>query len=422
MADMKIKGKRIPLPGLRIQKSVLAVFLGFVIYILRGYKGIPFYTALSALQCMQPLNKSSFNMARKRITGTFIGAVFGVVSLLIELQIPEDQLLLIYLVVCLFCGIVLYATVLIKVTDSSYFSCVVFLSITINHVRDANPYLFAWNRVLDTLIGIALAILVNNIHIPEKRNDKVLFVSGIDDVLLDRSEKISAHHKVVLNRLMEHGCHFTISTTETPATIRELVGSITLKLPVIAMDGAILYDMDSREVLEKDLLSDAASARMIHFLDDLHVPCFINSIIDNQVLIFYEDSLSPAEQNVLERRRKSPYRVYLHRNDMLPTNVAYFFMIDEKAKIEALYTRLLNQEWASDYRFVCEPARRYEGCAFLKIYSPTSSREKMTELLKERCHMEKVVTIGSKPDQYDVYIDDPNNDTLVKAIRKYSKA
>ena len=42
--------------------------------------------------------------------------------------------------------VVLYTTVLIKKKQASYFSCVVFLSIVVNHVADANPYLFVWNH------------------------------------------------------------------------------------------------------------------------------------------------------------------------------------------------------------------------------------------------------------------------------------
>ena len=57
--------------------------------------------------------------------------------------------------------LVIYTSVFIKKKKASYFSCVVFLSIVVNHIGDLNPYLFACNRFLDTVIGIAIGVLVN---------------------------------------------------------------------------------------------------------------------------------------------------------------------------------------------------------------------------------------------------------------------
>ena len=49
------------------------------------------------------------------------------------------------------------------------------MSIVISHVADANIYVFALNRILDTLIGIFIAIVINAIHIPH-RKEQGLFV------------------------------------------------------------------------------------------------------------------------------------------------------------------------------------------------------------------------------------------------------
>lgn len=46
--------RRIPLPGQRIIRSAVAVALCLIVYVLRGHRGIPLYSALAAMQCMQP--------------------------------------------------------------------------------------------------------------------------------------------------------------------------------------------------------------------------------------------------------------------------------------------------------------------------------------------------------------------------------
>ena len=57
--------KKIKLPpvGMRVIKSAIGVFLGFVIYELRGRTGIPFYTALSVLWCIRPYKGDTMTMA-----------------------------------------------------------------------------------------------------------------------------------------------------------------------------------------------------------------------------------------------------------------------------------------------------------------------------------------------------------------------
>lgn len=72
-----------PLPkiGMRIVKSAVAVFLCFVIYMIRG-RGVPFYSAIAAVLCMQPYVSNSVRVALNRTVGTFIGGVFGMLALL----------------------------------------------------------------------------------------------------------------------------------------------------------------------------------------------------------------------------------------------------------------------------------------------------------------------------------------------------
>lgn len=53
-----------------------------------------------------------------------------------------------------------------KISHTAYFSCVVFLSITVMHITDESPLLFVLNRVFDTLLGVALGFAVNSFHLP----------------------------------------------------------------------------------------------------------------------------------------------------------------------------------------------------------------------------------------------------------------
>lgn len=122
---MKKRRINFPRSGQRILRSSIAVALCFPVYIARGRRGIPFYSALAVLQCIQPYYESTAKTAKKRVTGTFIGAFWGLLVILIQVYLLQGQLhdtLPGYLLISLVTGVVLYSTVVLKCTDAAYVS------------------------------------------------------------------------------------------------------------------------------------------------------------------------------------------------------------------------------------------------------------------------------------------------------------
>ena len=70
-----------PKVGMRMVKSAIAVFLCFVVFIIRGNNGIPFYSAIAAVLCMQPEVSDSMSKGKSRIISTLIGGCLGMVML-----------------------------------------------------------------------------------------------------------------------------------------------------------------------------------------------------------------------------------------------------------------------------------------------------------------------------------------------------
>ena len=230
------------MPGQRILRSVMAAIICLIIYFLRGRRGAPFYSIIAALQCIQPYSPNMLKVGKNRITGTLIGAFWGACVLFGALwmtggQLEYENTVIYYIILAIFIGVVLYSTVVIKVTESSYFSAVVFLSITMNHIGDANPYIFVFNRTLDTIIGVGVAVLANSVHFPRIRDRETLFVSGVDHVLFREDRSLSPFTRIQLNRFIQDGMLFSVTTKQTPATVRELTTGIGIRLPIIAMGG-----------------------------------------------------------------------------------------------------------------------------------------------------------------------------------------
>lgn len=418
------KKKKMPIPGQRIIRSAIAVACCFVIYYIRGQQGIPFYSALAVLQCIQPYTDSTKNMGKKRTTGTLIGAFWGLIMLLILIAVSGGKMedmhvsILQYLLISVFTGVVLYSTVLLDCTNSSYFSCVVFLSITVNHITDENPFLFVLNRVVDTMIGVVLAILINKVHMPRRKLKDILFVSGVDDTILTKEMTLTSYSKVELNRLIDDGMKFTISSMRTPASIREALPGVHIKNPVIAMDGAVLYDMNENAYLKKCTMSRDQAQFMTDQLKKYELAYFTNTVVDDLLVIYYEELSNISMKGVYERRRKSLYRNYVKTDQPMYENVVYLFVVDTMDKLRRFYDQLQQMEEAADYRLVLNESQYLEGYGNIKIYHKDATRDKMLKNLKEYLGVEKTMTFGSIPGKYDIFVEDSNGDVMVKELKK----
>ncbi|MCM1511927.1 MAG: FUSC family protein [Oxalobacter formigenes] len=175
-------------------KAALSVFICCLIYeFFYIGTGVPFYSGIASVICLQPEIKSTFRVGLNRTIGTLIGGLTGMVVLFIirELSIfrlPALKYLLISLCILPLMYIAeavkknRFSAILQKRNDlKKLFSiaplvfladfmrksaltnitCIAFLSVTITHGTDLSIFNFAFNRILDTLIGVFVSFFVN---------------------------------------------------------------------------------------------------------------------------------------------------------------------------------------------------------------------------------------------------------------------
>lgn len=369
---------------------------------------------------MQPYTKDMRGVARKRFLGTVIGAVWGLLLLLLEIALNRDGLpneSVHYILLPLFLVLTLYSTVLMHVQEMAYVSGVVFLVITINHFADANPYLFAFHRLLDTTIGIAVAAVVNRIHLPRSRNTDTLYVSALGHSLLDSESKLSDYSKVELNRLMDDGMKFSLSTVQTQATVRELLPGVRLRYPVITMDGAALYDMGSLSYLRTIPMSEEKAAQIMAWCRDRELPFFASSIEQNLLVIRFRDLENDGMRQLFEGKRASAYRNFIRCEADSYGNIVYLLVLDRHDRIDDAQRQLSDQSWNTDYRVV-KGASEYEGYSFLKIYDASCSRTAMLRELESIMGTKKTITFGGDASRYDVAIPNADRNLLVKELKR----
>ena len=360
---------RIVPPGQRIMRSIVAVWLCMLVYVIRGMNGEPFYSIIAALQCVQPYSSNMISEGRERIIGTLIGAFWGSVILFAELLPVGGSFrttVIFYLLLGVFSGLVIYSTVLMGIPQYALFAAVVFLGIAMYHVEDVNPYIHVYYRTIETIIGVGVAIVINSVHFPRIYDRSTLFVSGIDSVLFREDRKLTPFTKVELNRFLDKGMRFSVQTKQTPATVREILSDINLKLPIIAMDGAVLYDLHAMKYVRTVKMDPELVMLVSEFLHEQGYPFFVNTVRDNLLVIYFKDyknlildevkdahheavhhykqeehaptiSSYVSMARLYHKKRVSPYRNYVRTNAAITHDVIYILVIDQEEKVDQLH-------------------------------------------------------------------------------------
>ena len=164
----------VPPIGMRMIKTAAAVLICLLVSMAVDREDMRIYSSIAALLCVQPYAEDTKRMAIQRIVGTAIGSVFGIATLLLEMALDIQGTLVGYIVIAAVTVPNLWIAVVLKSSNAAALSGIVFLSITVTHVTDASPWIFAWYRASETLVGIAVGIAVNAFQLPRRKRRDVL--------------------------------------------------------------------------------------------------------------------------------------------------------------------------------------------------------------------------------------------------------
>ncbi|MEG0315063.1 MAG: FUSC family protein [Erysipelotrichaceae bacterium] len=291
-----------PKIGLRIIKSSIAVLLCFIVYIIRG-EGVPFYAAIAAILCIQPeISKSKFK-AKSRIIATIIGGIIGMLILAFKQNYMNDiNIIYYYLLVAIMIIPLLYIPTIIKQSDSSYLTCVVFLSITVSHIGDINPFIFGTNRIIDTLIGVFIAITINTFKIPKKINDNLKFIIPLEAIL--NNNNILTKQRIKLNKYLDDGATLILTTSHLTCNaiipLNPIINNKNLYISILNNNAIYNYYEDIYKYISNINIKDKET--ILEYINNKY-NTFIYEIKDNMMYAHYIKLNNYMEINYNKQRK-----------------------------------------------------------------------------------------------------------------------
>ena len=387
MPRQKHEKRQLPHIGQRILKTAVAVFLCLLVYRLRGYHGqdMPTEAAITAIICMQPYVRDTREYALNRLTGTLIGAGWGLLLLLLLLLFPVlgRNIVLVYALMALGVLVSLYTSVLLRKPDVSSLAAIVFLCVVIAFPEIEEPLRQAMIRIGGVLLGTFIAIAVNVFRLPrDKVRDRVFFVRT-RDLVPDRFSHLSPTALFLLNRLYNDGAKICLMSEHAPAFFTLQMSEARLRVPLIVMDGAAIYDANENRCLAVETIPTDTCDWLQMELHAMGLSYFIYTIHHGKTCIFHSGALTAEEQSLYERLRRSPYRSYLEGEVFKEAEVVYFKIVDLHEQILALERRL--RPWLAErgLRAAVRNQTIGEGLTGLYLYSERATMTQAEQTLME---------------------------------------
>ncbi len=167
-----MKKAKIEVPGLRIIKTVLAIFIVLLISKFTGGILRPYDMVVVAILAIQSDVAESLNEVKKRLYSTALGGIIGTIMMTISYMVGGDTIDLFLVPLGIF-FILYFCSKLIKKTDFIIISCYVFLAITLDEPAELS-WLYPIRVVANTIVASIVAMLIN-LYTP-KDNKRVKIV------------------------------------------------------------------------------------------------------------------------------------------------------------------------------------------------------------------------------------------------------
>ncbi len=404
--------------GKRIWKTAAAVLVCFFIHMLRSGQTFPFFSTITAILCMQPYIGNVGKIAADQLIGTMIGVIYGVIFLgLFQYAFPGAGIEPVMIVISLFIVPVIKTSVLIGKAEMAHFVCVVFLCMAMYLFQDGDPLTYVLDRILDSVIGIIVALAINSLTVPRRRRKELLFVSALDDMLTDEHNRISSYSTIELNRMIADGANFTVCTEQTPAALRDVFADMHLNLPVIALNGAVLYDIAHNKYIHKLPMKAESVAALGRILAGTQAGCFYNTLIQDTMIIYFEDFKNMAMQEIYRDLRTNPYRNFVCAKLPDNMNVLSLYVIDVTPAIIDIVKVIRESPIGASIRLVTSIDEQHPGYSFINIYDQAATRQNMITYLRQLIDAKASVTFGSKEGKYDFMIAEGQDDKAVKIMK-----
>ncbi len=225
---------------------------------------------------------------------------------------------------------------------------------------------------------------------------KKLYVTDLDGTLLDKNAKLSQVSEDILRPLIKNGLNFTVATARTPATAVDLLCPLNINLPIVAMSGAMIYDLNNKNTIQTNSLAQDDVEDICDMLDIVGQSALVYAVKDGKLMVYYKEFENDFEREFVKSRIGTPYKEFVKTDDYFTSLedcevVMFLFCMSDLRKIYTFYELLSANPNLLCYLYPHE----YNSSGYiLEVYTENCGKGKALQKLKEEYGFDKIIAFG----------------------------
>jgi len=221
-----------------------------------------------------------------------------------------------------------------------------------------------------------------------------LYISDLDGTLLDGKAELSSTAAEMLNKAIDdYHLNFSVATARSPATVFHILSELHLTLPIIMMNGVLVYNMGEKRYDSIVTIPEGSFRNAIAAMKQNDVTGFVYTIENEELIAWYENLEFKAAYDFYEERRKKYDKHFEKVDDFsdFRKESIYISCLNTEEKLRPVYDAVKDDPelGLSFYRDVYSPNLWY-----LELYSHKASKKNALRFLKEQLQPKKTIAFG----------------------------
>ena len=222
---------------------------------------------------------------------------------------------------------------------------------------------------------------------------KTLYISDLDGTLLNRNAELSEYTTNTLNRLIVNGVYFSVATARTAATSLFMLERIPINVPIILMNGVLIYDIQAHRYVKKELLGKTKVEQVISAMKNTGLTGLMYALSDDELVTYYERLDNDALKAFVDERVRKYNKIFTQIDDFaaVDTEIIYFCFLDTNESIHKIHKEIAEID---GLRIEMYQDIYSDDLWYLEIFNDTASKYNAIQFLRQKYGFNKVVGFG----------------------------
>ena len=223
---------------------------------------------------------------------------------------------------------------------------------------------------------------------------KILYISDLDGTLLNNKAELTDYSRDELNKLINGGINFTVATARTSFSTEVVLKGLDLNIPVILMNGVILYDFAKKDYLKINYMDPDVVKSVISVVKESKINCFIYEIKDGVFSTYYENLEKKQHFDFYSERVMRFGKLFIRTDsfyDLGDDNKIYFAFLDTLEILKSIEEKIKNIP-GINYVFYKDTYSADDW--YLEIFHKSASKKNAAVYLKEQYGFDRLVGFG----------------------------